>query len=675
MEMTQHERMNASATDLIGRETPFRHAADLKRALREHAGRLIRHAEGRRWMADASNWLKAVLGAQVEVLRNKDSIKVPAMGAVPQPDSAGDWIPLRGLLMWLRLYLALWQACDREPILEETRRFFAWLQRFLALHGKVQETVSDDYAQLQDELNRIAEELRRNGRSSLKLEPASIEINMESEVWQVPVFRKLWSLFPRERITSAALVEAATLLIRRPHAEGFSALIEQINISLGETQNFLTSVRVYLKSDTENEEEFLQKYSARADQLIGRFVAEADAARKEKRAAIGRGVAAIYEAFKELETQPWFRIRRRFVVRGYFRLNDQLKQLEIRYQAIRRDAEYRLNTWLNEELKPAMGLAQVVKIRVVKNGLPSAWIETPALPPSLSGIFRDRDNPALLLPPRPVLKTMQLAREAYDQSHGTDFLFLTDNMSGGFGLVNYSLSLYFGDQNYRVYRHRVTRQLDALPAFEEPVVFLENFERMILLDEKGIPKAVELIEQIVQAPNVFILTVHQLAAEILRLAAPAFNKFGWEVNLTQYEFEAFQRIIEKRMVVSGYKYVFVNEAAFWGKLYQASSGLPGVGLDLFLRCLRVVKDDRVEVNYALPPIRDHFERMSIDSLLLLRRVYMQSYLSFDNIPRNEHQMANALVQIGILVLQKNRLFIRPQFFGAIRDVLHVRNLR
>lgn len=652
-------------------------AATLERHLRNRPDLRV-SASGQAWWGAALRHASAALAAARRAVVSGESVECEDPPAPPEPEAAAPWWRRLAWLprnLWRALYLA--DLRQRETVLEEARSFHRWLDQLLALEGAVQGVVSDDFARVEAAVERAATALREHTGAKLDVVPTRMLLPVAGGTWRVPGWRSLRLLWPRETVRGERLVRMLVDQVAAFHNITMRELIDQIAELLDETERDLRTMRNVLRGaygEADDEAEHEAAYAERAKRRIDEFVSDAAALRKSARATIGKSITAVFTAFADLRTHTAWRIQRNLAVLGIGRMRRRLDAAESRWQEFSERVAERFDRLVSETIKPALGLAHPTRISMRRRRIDPAWIRPPTVPTEFAEIVLDRNNPRLIITPAPLLKSIKEMRANFDAGERGTLLLLTDNLGGAFGMLGQALSLYFRDVPYRLLRQQVTRPLEALPQIDEPLLFVDNLERMVLLDAEHIAQTVALVDSLATHPALVVLSVQQAAAKVLKLAAPTLANVTIELNIAKFDRESFEAVMRRRMAASGYRFEFDDEGEFWAALYTAASGIPGVGLRLLLRCVENVSDNTLKLRYALPPLDDFLNGLELEGLLLLRRLNMQPYFPVSALPPAQRARLPGLVQTGLLHIAGERAAIAPQFYGVLRDHLLRHNL-
>ena len=665
----------------VGKYTSFDHAKTLRRAIEDHGAALL-SPEGSRWMLQRFGQVSRIMDMERRVLRLSEATETDAPETfVPQETPASVMQKIAARLRRRRIIINLWEMGQRETYYEETRAFFQWLEYIEQLKPIALRVIDEDF---EDLANRI--EVRKNALLQRELPglgymPLDLEILiawLPVAKWKVPLLRGRRLVLAAESIPAEKIVGILRRNVVNIYREELKELLEHIEAASTVTKEYLDTLYSYLQGESLAAEELDEVYHRRAKPMIDRLYGDLEAAVLETHGNVTRAAAEVFDTLADLRHHRWFNVKRKYLASGLGRHLTDIGEARQRLGRVADKGESRFSEWVNENIKPAMGITQRVKIQVSAAVLDPVWTKTPDVPEGLAEIMLDRRNPSLLIVPDPVTETMKAVKQFYRENGYGSLLFTTDHLAGSFGMIGYLLSIHFKGEKYRIYRQSATVPIRRMAEFEENVIFIDNFEKMLLLDEDHQPMARELIEQITTSRKLFIVAVNQTVAEHLKGAIPGFSRFLYELHFGKYEFSAFKRIIEKRMVISGYQFEFVDENAFWSKLYAVSSGIPGVALRIFLRCIVSAKGQNIVLDYALPSLKDVFAKLGLDELLLLKKIYMHPAIDIEFLAAGGNgvtrTMASNLQQVGILIAAKNRYSVRPELYGALRDYLMQTNL-
>ncbi|MEW6378588.1 MAG: hypothetical protein AB1611_03150 [bacterium] len=668
----------------VSLDTPFHHTERFLELI-EGKSSLVHTREGREWLDQNYRHLRRIVMMELKVIRKWEPCH--CAGFV-EPSNQARLIPRWKYPLTCfssrRLRLNLLLLRNRERIYEQTRQFYVWLRKLLECRDPIRQAIEKDYDDLQSSLDLLKENLVNHRLLKPEFRTGDFPdllSHLPSGRWSVPVVRSMSILFPREWISSESVIGVLRKAIVENHRRETEQLLGSLNKSIQTVVNNLEAFQAYLAGDTDEKESssFAEVYNQRSARWIDRFYQEAreQISRSRKRSLANASTAM--DTVVQLKQSSWPKVRRKFILRGLKKAAHTVSETN---KSQLHQATARGEAWyfqlINEKLKPAMGITHKAKVHAKSLTVDPRWLETPRVPAQLSEVILDRKNPALLVIPPQVLAVITLLKTHYDQNHTGNLLFLTDHMTGSFGMIGYLLTTHFRDRKYKIYRHTITRPLKELPGFDEPIVFLDNFERMLLIDEENLALAMHLVEQVMNSSKLMVISVNQIVAEYIRAAIPAFSRFLFEINLSKYEFSSFKSIIEKRMLISGFQFEYSNEALFWASLYQISSGIPGVGLRIFLRCVTPVDNDRIMLSYNLPNPREYFHSLALKELIILKKILMHPYLEIEainraDIPRTRMAIHN-LHNMGLLISRGTRYSIRPELYGSLRDYLMQINL-
>ena len=673
----------------VSLNTPFRYAEQFSTLLKEKNS-LVYTGEGRKWLEQNYLHLRRIVIMELKVIRKWEPSHVTEIGEYPrQAVSIPRWKYPLAYLFFRRLRLKLFFLSNRERIYENTRQFYVWLQNLLYLRDPIIQSIEEDFDYLQSALDQLKENLENHRLLNPAFEAnvfPDLLSSMPSGRWSVPVFRRMSILFPCELISSSHIIN----LMRKAIVERHKREIEQSVGSTGKAAqiviNNLEVFHAYLAGDTDEKESPSSKESLASDELynqrstkwIDRFYLDALEQISRSRKGSLAYATLVMDTISQLKQTSWFKIRRKFIMQGLKKVAHTVSESKGQLHKATTKGEAWYYQLINEKLKPAMGITHKVKVHSKHMAVDHRWLETLHVPPQLSEVILDRKNPALLIIPPHVQDMIEMLKTHYYQNHTGNLLFLTEHMSGSFGVIGYLLTIHFREQKHRIYRHTITRALKELPDFEEPVIFLDNFERMLLIDEENFAFAESLVEQIMSSPKLMVISVNQMVAEHIQAAIPAFSRFLFEINLSKYEFQHFKSIIEKRMLISGFQFEYRNETLFWANLYQISSGIPGVGLRIFLRCATQIDNDRIMLSYNLPNPKEYFQSLALKELIILKKILMHPYLEIEAINRADVQRTRIAIHNmynkGLLIHRGSRYSIRPELYGSLRDYLTQINL-
>jgi len=661
--------------------TAFNHVARLQDEIRAHGNSLLCR-EGALWLQSRFRQTIDVLAMEQRVLRQHEGFDAPDPAEFSPPDISPSIVhKTMARLRRRRVLMNLWHMAQQEKYYEQTRMFYTWIEYLEQIKPVFLRVIDEDF---EDLANRI-ETLRL---ALLKQElPVSGFIPLDLEVliswlpdgkWQVPILRGNRFILATETIPAKKMLGIIRQNVVAVYHEEFTELLKDIQSSSTETKEYLDALYAYLQGESIDQQELSEIYHRRAEPLIERLYHDLEAMVLEVHGIVSKEAAEVLEALAGLKNNRWFSVRRKYMTSGLGRHLAELGEARHRLSKMADKSESRFTEWINENIKPAMGITQRVKIQVSAAVLDPAWTKDPDPPADLSDIMLDRRNPSLLIIPAPVTETVKAVKQFYRENGYGSLLFTTDHLAGSYGMIGYLLSVYFKGEKHRIYRQSATVPIPHMAEFEENVVFIDNFEKMVLLDEYHQTMALELVEQITTSDKLMIVAVNQTVAEHLKCAIPGFSRFLYELNFVKYEFTALKKIIEKRMVISGYQFEFVDENDFWAKLYAASSGIPGVALRIFLRCIASVKEQTITLDYSLPGLKEIFGKLSLEELLFLKKIYMHPSIDIELLDSDGNgktkTMATNLQQMGILIVNKKRYSIRPELYGALRDHLMQTNL-
>ena len=649
---------------------PFNHAQQLLAKLRERGLSAIVLGDKRRWRALA-NMLAAYRAAQRALLLRGETSEILApeqlLAENPMP-SAGDRFAAALLTAFYGPYI--YGERKRETL----RQFRVWLRDIVERKDLVLAHIDEDFQALDVAIATAVERFGAGKRAEFEFKPLPKTLLPDKGEWLVPLDRKLRLHWLSERIQGATLGD---LIQRDTYARHYASLNEAVD-KLGDliesTNDYVKSLKAYVIAESDGSGDPSSALHERTHPLIDRFQREANAILAAVRERTEKRVAAAFAAIDALQLHSWMHIRHRFTPGLLQRFDDMRRRSWTRIEAQLRTLERNFNDWVDERLKPALGVVQRTEVLLHSNVVPAPWLLKPELPASLTDLLFDRRNPALLETPSAILKMVKQVRQQFDLGNRCTGLLLTDNLDGGMGLLAHALSIYFRDEPFRIFRHVRTRPLERFPDFEERVVFIENFERMVLLDHEHLDLAAALVASLVESDKAHVIAMHYRVAERLKLVAPVLSRFSVEATLIRYPTASFTSIIQRRLGISGAVFRYANENAFWAELYRASSGIPGVGLDLFSRCLEPTGDNEFDVAFRLPSIRALFSDMDIQRLLLLRRLYEQPFMPIDYIDDDEKPLLNSLTDSGMVIEHGGGYAIQRQFYGILRDVLQSQNL-
>jgi len=667
----------------VSLNTPFHHAEQFSSLLKEKSS-LVYTSEGRKWLEQNYRHLRRIVMVELRVIRRREPSHSTDFAEYPrQATPIHLWKYPLASLFYRRLRLSLFFLSNRERIYENTRQFYVWLHNLLELRDPIREAIEKDFDHLQAALDLLKENLESHRLLKPEFETRAFPdlfSPLPSGRWSVPVFRRMSILFPREWVSTGSIISAIRKAIVERHKREMEQLVGSIDKSVQIVINNLEVFHAYLAGDADEKESPVsdELYSQRCAKWIDRFYQDALEHINHSRKASLAHAAMVMDTIAQLKETSWPKIRRKFIMEGIRKVAHTVSESKGQLHEATTRGEAWYYQLINEKLKPAMGITHKVKSHSKNMTVDPRWLETPRVPPQLSEVILDRKNPALLVIPPQVPAMIEMLKTHYYQNHTGNLLFLTEHMSGSFGVIGYLLTTHFREQKYRTYRHTITRVLKDLPDFEEPIIFLDNFERMILINEENFAFATCLVEQIMRSPKLVVVSVNQMVAEHLQAAIPAFSRFSFEINLSRYEFHHFKSIIEKRMLVSGFQFEYNNEVLFWANLYQISSGIPGVGLRIFLRCVTQIDNDRIMLSYNLPNPREYFQSLALKELIILKKILMHPYLEVEAINRADIQRTRLAIHnmytMGLLISHGHRYAIRPELYGSLRDYLIQINL-
>jgi|GEM_PF-2305195 len=666
----------------IDLKTPFNHVAKFRQEIKEHREKLS-SAEGQQWLSNCFARRKRIVQVEREVLLNWDFKESTNLEAFPETTTAKSFIS-RVLFLFTRfwIFINLLYMGNLERQYESARVFYHYLLNIQKIKSFLLKVVEDDFDRLMMEMKKQESNLLQADTSTTSFVPSNLSAAVEwlpDKTFHVPYFRGLSFLRPKESIKGKKLTQLLNEKIADFYTKQISILVKKLNARSVNTTEYIQILKAYQSEEDESAENITNATAKqRIERLVNTFTREFkkewDCSKKD----IEFRIVEIADTIVSLRTRRWISIKRKLWVSEGDRLKDFFSKIKNSIAEKYAAQEEKFGLWLNEKIKPAMGLTQTVKIQSSFSKLDDRWINPPVVPDDLSDILLDRHNPSLMVVPDPIVKMLEKLKTYYKANGSGNLLYITDHQTGSFGLIAYLIKKNFSDLTFRVYRQKKTMPIKKLAEFKEDVILLDDFEKMIYLDEDNIQHAANLILQILESDKLYILSIHHATAEQLRLAVPAFSRFLFQVDFSKYEFESFREIIAKRMVVSGYTFEYNDENEFWSKLYQASSGIPGIGLKLLLRCVQKISQQTVNLEYNLPGLKDFFSKLSLEELLLLKRIYMHPMINAELLADYDlHSTKLALSNLksmNVIVEHYQHFEIRAELVGGLRDYLIRTNL-
>lgn len=661
-------------------QTPFDHVERFAKTIKDNPS-LWSTQEGQTWLHLSLRHLRRTTVLELKVLRRGESSNLVLLNDPPTSRSALPYWS-RPMIPYFsaRVKLELFWLQRKEGVFESTRQFYFWLSRLLQTEAIIREVMEKDFADLKGILRMACQALAERKAPSLdftiKALPNPFSPLGEGK-WPVPLVRSLRLLHPRERISSHSLVEVIRKALEESYRRQMEHLWKDFRKSMDTTLHYLEVLHAYRMGDTTAkglEEVYLQRSAKLIDRFSQEMLGQINSAQESSLAYL----TIVFATLNHLKTSSWLRVKRQFAFQELKKIAHQVGEKRGRLHEATARGEAWYHQLINEKLKPAMGISAKVKIQARHSFIDQRWTQVPHVPQPLAEVILDQENPSLLVIPPQISAIMNSLQEYYQQHQTGHFLFQTDHLAGSFGMLGYLLTLHFPGRKYRIYRPEFTKPIQRVPDFEEPILFLANFERMVLIDEDHLSMAMDLVEQAMILPKLVVISMNHLTAEYLRAAIPSFSRFLFEINLHKYEFVYFKGIIEKRMVISGFQFSFQDEALFWSRLYELSSGIPGVGLRILLRCVNRIDGDKIMLSCDLPQPRDYFHGLALKELIILRKIYMHPYLEIEainpaDVQKTRLAVAN-LCSMGLLISRGHRYALRPEFCGCLRDYLMQTNL-
>ncbi len=661
--------------------TSFCHVKEFRILINENRKQLLSE-DSRSWLKSRYTSLQSILKVEKEVLLTWKAVPFSTPLSFPESHKEQSFFGTlysRILLLWISLQLLF--LTKREKQYEEIRSFYYFLftiQRSKSLYLKV---VEEDLAELAAKAKSSKADLQLLSFQKTSVSPAKLSVIvdwLEPRAYSIPLFRGLFFLQPREKIRAKKIITTIQEKIGNFYNEQHKGLQNFLQTSAANTQNYLGTLQAYDSEEDKQDESTTAAAKARSERLVDSFERNFLVKLQEVQKVVEFRIVETIDTVVSLRNRTWINVKRKLLISEMDRARNWRKQMNERADRYFQEKEEKIGLWVNETLKPAMGLTQRVRIQSSASKLDERWLSPPDAPSDLIDVMLDSQNPSLMIVPEPVVRILSDLRAYYKSNHCGNLLYVTDHQTGSFGVLGYLVRKEFKDATFRVYRHRKTMPIARVADFSEDVLLFDDFERLVYLNERHIHQAQALVQQLLNSNKLTIISVHHAVAKQLRLAVPGFNRFLFQIDFSKYEFEAFKNIISRRMLVTGYQFEYDDENEFWSRLYQASSGLPGVGLRLFLKCVKQVNRQTITLHYDLPGMKDLLSRLSLDEKLLLRRIYMhpqvsETLLEEDDFP-NFRTLLASMKNMGILLENQKLYEIRPEILGQLRDHLVQSNL-
>jgi len=485
--------------------TPFKHTERLLAQIREDPF-LVRTREGTGWLRDNLRHLRRTVILELKLLRRGKSFHLAEYALPPcEKSPLPFWMYPSASLFRFKAHTTLLILGRWERVHEEVRQFHLWVRRLLDLRGPIEHAVEQDFRQLTGMLEEVRISLAERRTPAFTFTAASLAdlfSPLSEGMWKIPLLRSLWLPFPSERIVAGRAIDLVSRALEENYRREMDRLLKSIKESLQRTVQYLDAIHAYLRADAD-EGDTHGIYLQRSGRLIEHFFAGSIEQVNHTRKRIDAHLSAVMDTIDKLCNVPWYKVHRALVLRGLREKAHRVRATKEQIHRITTRGEARYLQFINERLKPAMGITPKVKISSRSATVDPRWTEDPRAPEQLADVILDRKNPSLLVIPPQVLDAFSSLQGYFQQHQRGNLLFQTDHLAGGFGMVGYLLPLRFPDAKYRIFRHTLTMPLSKLPDFDEPIVFLDNFERMVLIDEEHIPLASDLVEQIMGSPNLY----------------------------------------------------------------------------------------------------------------------------------------------------------------------------